>query len=95
LKAGGAKPEGIDSQSLLFQTEQGISNDLVRTDFHPESNRASSRAVPALIAGKQVLPADQFYLLGKFIVYVLSCQFDFHDDLIGGPSLYGNDQDKM
>jgi len=78
LKAGGAKPERIDSEGLLFQPEQGISNHLVGTHLHGEGHRTSRGAISALIAGEQILPADQFHFLGKFIVYSLSGQFDFH-----------------
>ena len=78
LKAGGTEPKGIDSKHLLFQTEKCIPNGLVWADLHCKGNRTPRRTISALIAGKEVLSADQFHLLRKFVVNLLPRQLYLH-----------------
>ena len=79
LETGGAEPEGIHSKRFLFQPQKGISNDLVRPHLHGKGDRTPCRAIPTLVAGKEILSADQLNLLRKFVMNLLSCQFNFHE----------------
>jgi hypothetical protein len=78
LKTGGAEPERIHVKDLLLQPEQGISNDGMGPHLHGKGHRAPGCAIPALVAGEEILPADQFDLLRKFVVDLVSRQLDFH-----------------
>src|SRR4030042_3431290 len=78
LKTGSTEPKGIDSEYLFFQAQKGVSNGLVWAYFHGKGNWTTRRTISALIAAEEVLPADQFHFLRKFVVNLLPCQFNLH-----------------
>jgi hypothetical protein len=78
LKTRSTEPKGIDSEDLFFQTQKGISNGLVWPDFHGKGNWTTRCTIPTLIAGEEVLPANQFHFLRKFVVNLLPSEFNLH-----------------
>jgi hypothetical protein len=78
LEAGSAEPEGIDSKRLFLQTQKGITNDLVGTNFHGKGNRTPGRTIPALITGKEILSADKFDLFRELVMNPLARQLNLH-----------------
>ena len=83
LETGGAEPKGIGLKHLLFQTQERIANNLMRTHLHGKGDWTSGGTIPALVTREEVLTADQFDFLRKVVVDLLSSQLNFHSGLQG------------
>lgn len=84
-QAGRAGPYGIGSQKLFFEAELGKPDDLIGQDIHLGDGRTSRRALPALVAGKEVLPAEFLDFGDKIILDFFLRNANSHQEF---PSLF-------
>jgi hypothetical protein len=78
LEAGGTNPKGIGFQHFFLQAEKAKSDNLVGAQIHGKGNGTPGSTIPALIAGKKVLPADLLHLLRKLVMDLLTRNFNLH-----------------
>ena len=65
---GQTHPDGAGVQHLVFQAQLHATHDLVGLQVIDEARRTASRAVAALVAGGDVLPALRFHRGGEVAV---------------------------